>query len=131
MKRGAWDADGMGSAQALGEFVKLRRRAAAAAAASPSAAAGSGGTMLHELPDYLLPFLLQARTRHLHPLTLACSRVSCSQAPGPAPGHLHCMEPQSRQVLSRRTGEGTCLCRCARARLAPPSKFPNILSWRR
>lgn len=53
--------------QALGEFVKLRRRAAAVVAASPSAAAGSGGTMLQELPDYLLPFLLQARMRQARP----------------------------------------------------------------
>lgn len=46
---------------ALSEYVALRRRAAAAAAASPLAASGTGGTMLHELPEYMLPFLLQAR----------------------------------------------------------------------
>ncbi|KAK9820961.1 hypothetical protein WJX81_007677 [Elliptochloris bilobata] len=49
---------------ALCEYVKKRRVAAAAAAASSSAAAGSGGTMLHELPDYLLPFLLQVMAHH-------------------------------------------------------------------
>jgi hypothetical protein len=55
------DAHRTAAHHALSEYVALRRRAAAAAAASPRAAAGSGGTVLHELPDYLLPFLLQAR----------------------------------------------------------------------
>ncbi len=55
------DAHRTAAHHALSEYVALRRRAAAAAAASPRTAAGSGGTVLHELPDYLLPFLLQAR----------------------------------------------------------------------
>ena len=81
--------------------MKLRRRAAAAAAASPSAAAGSGGTMLHELPDYLLPFLLQARYAPLTPPTLACSPVLYSQAPAPVPDHIRCMEPPKQAGLSK------------------------------
>ena len=53
------DAHRTAAHHALSEYVALRRRAAAA---SPRAAAGLGGTVLHELPDYLLPFLLQARS---------------------------------------------------------------------
>lgn len=36
-----------------------RRRAAADGIAAAAQAAGQGGTVLHQLPDFLLPYLIQ------------------------------------------------------------------------
>lgn len=46
---------------ALSEFAVARRRAAARSAAAAAQAGAGGGAMLQELPEFMLPFLLQAR----------------------------------------------------------------------
>lgn len=47
---------------ALAEFVVARRRVAARSVAAAAQAGGAGGTALQEFPEFMLPFLLQARS---------------------------------------------------------------------
>ena len=44
---------------ALSEYVLKRRRAAAEGIAAAAQTGGEGGTVLHQLPDFLLPYLIQ------------------------------------------------------------------------
>ena len=45
----------------LVEYVVLRRRAAAKGVATAAQAGGAGGTVLQELPEFMLPFVIQVR----------------------------------------------------------------------
>ena len=44
---------------ALSEYVLKRRRAAAEGIAAAAQMGGGGGTVLHQLPDFLIPYLIQ------------------------------------------------------------------------
>ena len=44
---------------ALTDYVLKRRRAAADGIAAAAQIGGEGGTVLHQLPDFLLPYLIQ------------------------------------------------------------------------
>ncbi|KAK9811630.1 hypothetical protein WJX72_007291 [[Myrmecia] bisecta] len=50
--------------QSLVDFVTLRRRAAHKHATQAAASRAAGGTMLHEYPDFLLPYMLQILAHH-------------------------------------------------------------------
>ena len=47
---------------ALSEYVLKRRRAAAEGIAAAAQMGGGGGTVLHQLPDFLIPYLIQVWT---------------------------------------------------------------------
>lgn len=72
---------------ALSEYVLKRRRAAAEGIAAAAQTGGEGGTVLHQLPDFLIPYLIQVRallslrsaaqkTARATRLSLPCSEVA-------------------------------------------------------